>query len=77
MYVLNLRTYQGRTPKFLRRYSDVAVVMQRLNQVTYKVKCSRWRDKERIVQVDKLKVRRRAAEKMVGTEGLKGNNPPH
>ena len=56
VYVLNLRSFQGRCPKWIRRYRDVAVVVQKINNVTYKVKCDQWKkSKVRIVHVDKLK----------------------
>ena len=63
VYVLNLRLYQGRTPKWVRRYSDIAVVEQRINGVTYKLSSARWKGARRIVHVDKLKLRCRASER--------------
>jgi len=35
VYVLNLRLYKGRAPKWMRQYSQIAVVQKRLNNVTY------------------------------------------
>ena len=56
VYVLNLRAYQGRCPKWVRRYRDVATVIQKINDVTYRVECNQWKqNKIRIVHVDKLK----------------------
>jgi len=56
VYVLNLRAFQGRCPKWIRRYRDVAQVVQKINDVTYRVKCDQWKQqKTRIVHVDKLK----------------------
>jgi hypothetical protein len=56
VYVLNLRLYEGRCPKWVRRYSDTATIVQKINDVTYKVK-GPWRKALRIVHVDKLKRR--------------------
>jgi len=62
VYVLNLRLYKGRSPKWMRRYSQVAVVQKRLNNVTYQVYCAQWiRKKTRIIHVDKLKLCRSSA----------------
>ena len=59
VFVLNLRLYQGRCPKWLRRYSDVAVVTKKINSVTYVVHCNAWRIKDKIVHVEKLKLKYR------------------
>ena len=61
VYVLNLRLYQGRCPKWIRRYYDVAVVTERINTVTYVVRCEQWREKLKIVHVDKIKLKHRAS----------------
>ena len=58
VYVLNLQLYQGRCPKWVRRYSDIATVVKKINQVTYIVQGD-WRMKEKIVHVDKLKLKSR------------------
>ena len=60
VFVLNLRLYQRRCPKWVRRYSDVAVVVKKINQVTYIVRSEEWRNKEKIIHVDKLKLKTRA-----------------
>jgi len=39
VYVLNLRLYQGRCPKWVSRFSDIAKVVKRINNVTYQVAC--------------------------------------
>ena len=62
VYILNLRLYQRRCPKWLRRYSDVAVVTKKINQVTYVVLSDNWRVKEKIVHVDKMKLKNRTTE---------------
>ena len=59
VYVLNLRMYQGRCPKWVRRYSDIATVTRRINNVTYEVTCERWRERRKVLHVDKLKLRHR------------------
>ena len=46
-------------PKWLRRYSDVAAVIRKVNQVTYIVRGDAWRTKEKVVHVDKLKLKSR------------------
>jgi hypothetical protein len=56
VYLLNLRLYQGKCPKWLRRYSDTAIVTQKLSGVTYVVKGDGWKT-ERVVHVDKLKLK--------------------
>ena len=43
--------------KWLRRYSDVATVVHKINDVTYIIKGDAWRSKEKIVHVDKLKLK--------------------
>jgi hypothetical protein len=53
--VLNLRLYPRKTPKWSRRYAEIATVMKRINDVTYVIMNERWRVKERVVHVDKLK----------------------
>ena len=55
VYILNLRLYQGRCPKWLNRYSDEGTIVRKLNSVTYVVRCEKWRSKTRIIHVDKIK----------------------
>ena len=62
VYVLNLRLYQGRCPKWLRRYKDVGTVVKKINNVTYVVDCPAWRDKRKILHVDKLKLKSKGGE---------------
>ena len=57
VYMLNLHLYQQRCPKWVRRYSDVAVVIKKINQVTYIVRSDEWRSKKKVVHVDKLKLK--------------------
>ena len=64
VYVLNLRLYQGHCPKWLKRYADTAVVMRRINQVTYLIRYDSDQVKEKIVHVDKLKLKARPADVM-------------
>jgi len=62
VYVLNLRLYKGKSPKWMRRYSHIAVVQKRLNNVTYQIHCAEWsKKKTRIIHVDKLKLCRSSA----------------
>ena len=62
VYVLNLRLYQGRCPKWLNRYAETAVVMKRINQVTYLIRYDSGRVKEKIVHVDKLKLKSKSVD---------------
>src|SRR5258708_18545566 len=63
VYLLNLRLYQGQCPKWVRRYSDLATVVKQVNTVTYLARDALCRrEKERIVHVDKMKLRTRAAQ---------------
>ena len=57
VYVLNLRLYQSRYPKWLRRYSDVATVIR---EVTDVVRGDACRAKEKVVHVNKLKLKLKA-----------------
>jgi len=62
VYVLNLRLCKGRLPKWVKRYSHIAVVQKRLNNVMYQIHCAGWiRKKTRIVHVDKMKLCRSSA----------------
>jgi hypothetical protein len=62
VYVLNLRLPQGKCVKWTRRYSDLANIVKRINNVTYLVHCPQWRERERILHVDKLKLRNRSVQ---------------
>jgi hypothetical protein len=57
VHVLNLRLYPNRCPKWVRRYADDAIVVKRINDVTYQLKSDKWRNKFRICHVDKLKMK--------------------
>ena len=52
--VLNMRKYQGRTPKWQLQYGPTAVVVKRFNECTYVVKLDKNK-KEIVVHVNKLK----------------------
>jgi len=68
--VLNLRLYKGRSSKWMRRYSQVAIIQKRLNNVTYQVYCAQWiRKKTRTVHVDKLKLCRSVAAAAAAEDG--------
>ena len=67
LYVLNLRLYQGRCPKWLRRYSGTAVVVKQINQVMYLICSDAGRRQYKIVHVDKLKLKRRPSGDIQGT----------
>ena len=43
VYMLNLRLYQGRCPKWILRYTDTAIVQKKINQVTYVVQYDKCR----------------------------------
>src|SRR6266516_1206016 len=53
--LLNLRIYPGLTPKIQQKYRDRGVIEQKINDVTYRVKCETWIPKSRIIHVDKLR----------------------
>jgi len=57
--VLNLRLPVGKCVKWTRRYTTLATIVKRINNVTYLVHCPQWRDRERIFHVDKLKLHAR------------------
>ena len=59
VYVLNLRLYQGCCPKWSNKYADTAVMIKRINQVTYLIQYDAGRLREKIVHVDKLKLKNR------------------
>ncbi len=58
VYILNLRNYAGRCPKWVRSYSYRGTIVKRVNDVTYQVRCDKWRQKTQILHVDKLKMRK-------------------
>ena len=55
VHVYSPRRYKGRTPKWALPYKDTGTILQRLNEVTYRVKCKGWRT-PRVIHVDKLKL---------------------
>ena len=63
--VLNLQLYRNR-PKLLRRYSDVATVIKIINHVTYIIRGDAWHTKEKIVYIDKLKLKHRPSDVQTG-----------
>lgn len=52
--VFNNTTKPGKCPKWQHFYKDVATVVEKLNDVTYRLSCPAWRS-DRIVHVDKLR----------------------
>jgi len=56
VFVLNLRQYKGWCPKWMRRYSHIATVRKKINDVTYQLYCAEWRQQYRLIHVDKLKL---------------------
>jgi hypothetical protein len=62
--VYNPRKFKGKSPKWQSFYRDVAVVERRLNDVTYVVKGSTWRQ-AKVVHVDKLKPERKVADMFI------------
>ncbi len=63
VYILNLRNYPGRCPKWFRCYSYQGQIVKCVNDVTYQVHCDQWRTKNQIMHVDKLKMRKSKREK--------------
>ena len=61
VYILNLRMYQGKCPKWIHKYSYTRLIVKKINIVTYVIHCDNWHEKERIIHVDKLKLRQNAA----------------
>ena len=59
VYVLNLRLYLGKCPKWLKKYADTAVIVRRLNQVTYVIRYTQGRKPDKVMHVDKLKLKNR------------------
>jgi len=56
VFVLNLKQYKGRCPKWMRRYSHIATVKNKINDVTYQLYCPEWKQRYRLIHVDKLKL---------------------
>jgi len=56
IFVLNLRQYKGRCLKCMRRYSHIATVKKKVNDVTYQLYCAEWKQRYRLIHVDKLKL---------------------
>ena len=52
--ILNLRLYPGTTSKWYQKFSDRGTITKKFNDVTYEVKCNKWKPPLRIVHVDKL-----------------------
>jgi len=55
-FVLNLRQYKGRCPKWMRRYSHVVTVKKKINDVTNQLYCAEWRQRYWLIHVDMLKL---------------------
>jgi len=56
VFVLNLRQYKGRCPKWMRKYSHIAAVKKKINDVTYQLYCAEWKQRYRMIHVNKLKL---------------------
>ena len=54
VYVYFPRHMKGKTPKWQSFYKNEAVVLHKVNDATYIVKCDAWKD-AKVVHVDKLK----------------------
>jgi transposase InsO family protein len=55
VHVYNPRRYKGKSPKWQSFYREIAIVVQRLNDVSYVVKCPSWKH-PKVVHVNKLKL---------------------
>ena len=53
--ILNLRLYPGKTNKWMLRFTDEGIIKQKINDVTFRIFCDKWRPNEKIVHVDKLR----------------------
>jgi len=62
VFVRNLRQYKGRCPKWMRRYSHIATVKKRINNITYQLYCAEWKQRYWLIHVDKLKLHIPAAQ---------------
>ena len=49
------RRYLHRSPKWQNFYCDECTVVERLNDVSYVLKCDKWRN-NKVVHVDKIKL---------------------
>ena len=59
VFILNMRTYEGRCPKWVRSYSYRGIIEGVVNDVTYRVYCVQWKKKKsQVIHVDKLKMRK-------------------
>ena len=59
VYILNMRNYEGRCPKWVRSYSYRGIIEGVVNDVTYRVYCVQWKKKKsQVIHVDKLKMRK-------------------
>jgi len=58
VFILNLRMYPGKCPKWIKKYNYRGEIVERINNVTYKVYCAKWRSPYQLIHVDKLKLRR-------------------
>jgi len=45
VFVLYLRQYKGQCPMWMRRYSHIATVKKKINDVTYQLYCAEWRQR--------------------------------
>jgi hypothetical protein len=54
VYIYSPRRYRGRSPKWQSCYKTQGTVIKKLNDVTYIIRSTAWRE-PRIVHVDKLK----------------------
>jgi len=70
VFVLNLRQYKGRCPKWMRRYSHIATVKKKIYNVTYQLYCAQWRQRYRFIHVDKLKLCTAATQSHDSVENL-------
>ncbi len=52
--ILNLRLYPKLTSKWYQKLSDRGTITRKINDVTYEVKCLKWKPPLRIVHIDKL-----------------------
>ncbi len=66
--ILNLRLYPGTTSKWYQRFSDRGTITRKINDVTYEVKCDKWKPPLKIVHVDKLL--RINEFRLIGSQGL-------
>ncbi len=54
--LMNLRLYPGKTPKLTQKFTDIGIIDEKINDVTYRVTCDTWNNpKTKIVHVDKIR----------------------